>query len=72
MLNILYRLSDIDYFAPFPALSESISTHITYLDTIGRPKITLKYRDLTDKHTGTIYVRTKYALSLLPFHILTI
>ncbi|KAI0327775.1 oligosaccharyl transferase alpha subunit [Cubamyces sp. BRFM 1775] len=51
--------TDIDYFAPFPALSESMSTHITYLDTIGRPKITLKYRDLTDKHTGTIYVTYK-------------
>ncbi|KAI9001442.1 oligosaccharyl transferase alpha subunit [Trametes punicea] len=51
--------TDIDYFAPYPALSESISTHITYLDTIGRPKITLKYRDLTDKHSGTVYVTYK-------------
>ena len=49
-------VSDIDYFAPYPALSESISTHITYLDTIGRPKLTLKYQQLTDKHGGLIYV----------------
>ncbi|KAI0638058.1 oligosaccharyl transferase alpha subunit [Trametes polyzona] len=51
--------TDIDYFAPYPALSEQITKHITYLDTIGRPKITLKYKELTDKHTGTIYVTYK-------------
>ncbi|KAI0368147.1 oligosaccharyl transferase alpha subunit [Pilatotrama ljubarskyi] len=51
--------TDIDYFAPYPALSEYISKHITYLDTIGRPKITLKYKDLTDRHSGTIYVTYK-------------
>lgn len=50
--------SDIDYFAPYPPLSEQITKHITYLDTIGRPKITLKYKELTDKHTGQIYVST--------------
>lgn len=36
----------------------SISTHITYLDTKGRPAITLKYEQLTDRHTGVIYVST--------------
>ncbi|KAI0650316.1 oligosaccharyl transferase alpha subunit [Trametes meyenii] len=51
--------TDIDYFAPFPALKETITKHITYLDTIGRPKITLKYKELTDKHSGTIYVTYK-------------
>lgn len=54
--------SDIDYFAPYPPLSEQITKHITYLDTIGRPKITLKYKELTDKHTGQIYVRPNRAL----------
>lgn len=33
-----------------------ISTHITYLDTTGRPAITLKYKQLTDRHDGMIYV----------------
>ncbi|KAL1944192.1 hypothetical protein VTO73DRAFT_3377 [Trametes versicolor] len=51
--------TDIEYFTPYPALSEHISNHITYLDTIGRPKITLKYKELTDKHTGNIYVTYK-------------
>ncbi|KAH9853610.1 oligosaccharyl transferase alpha subunit [Lenzites betulinus] len=50
---------DIDYFAPYPALSERVSTHITYLDTAGRPKISLKYKELTDRHTGIIYVTYK-------------
>ncbi|KAI0698548.1 oligosaccharyl transferase alpha subunit [Cerioporus squamosus] len=55
--------TDIDYFVPYPALSETISTHITYLDTVGRPKITLKYAQLTDKHGGNIYVTYKVPFS---------
>ncbi|CDO71331.1 hypothetical protein BN946_scf184908.g89 [Trametes cinnabarina] len=51
--------TDIGYFPPYPALSEHITKHITYLDTMGRPQINLKYRDLTDKHTGNIYVTYK-------------
>lgn len=55
-LTAFFLCSDIEYFTPYPALSERISNHITYLDTIGRPKITLRYKELTDKHTGNIYV----------------
>lgn len=50
---------------PYPALSETISTHITYLDTVGRPKITLKYAQLTDKHGGNIYVSWRDLLSFV-------
>lgn len=32
-------------------------THITYLDTIGRPAVVLKSSLLTDQHTGIVYVR---------------
>jgi oligosaccharyltransferase complex subunit alpha (ribophorin I) len=32
------------------------STHITYLDTIGRPKITLQAERVTDRHAGLVYV----------------
>lgn len=60
---ILYR--DIKFHPPFPATVNSISNHITYLDTKGRPAITLKYEQLTDKHTGLIYVRTITLLVLL-------
>lgn len=31
-------------------------THITYLDTIGRPAVVLKSSLLTDQHTGIVYV----------------
>jgi len=48
--------SDVDVISPFPEVSRSMSTHITYLDTTGRPAVTLAYKDLTDKHTGIIYV----------------
>ena len=34
----------------------SISNHLTNLDTTGRPAITLKYRQLTYRHVGVIYV----------------
>jgi oligosaccharyltransferase complex subunit alpha (ribophorin I) len=33
-----------------------MSTHISYLDTTGRPAVILAYKNLTDKHTGMIYV----------------
>ncbi|TFK87076.1 oligosaccharyl transferase alpha subunit [Polyporus arcularius HHB13444] len=55
--------TDVDYVVPWPALSETLSTHITYLDTVGRPKITLKYAQLTDKHGGNIYVTYKVPFS---------
>ncbi|KAH7929440.1 Ribophorin I [Leucogyrophana mollusca] len=55
--------TDVEFLSPFPALSSSVSTHTTYLDTTGRPAITLEYKDLTDKHTGTIYVSYKVSLS---------
>jgi len=55
MLNVDF--SDIDVAAPFPALSSTISTHVSYLDTTGRPAVSLTYKDLTDKHTAMIYVR---------------
>lgn len=58
MILLISIVSDIDYYAPYPALSERISTHISYLDTVGRPKVTLKYKQLTDRHGGVIYVRS--------------
>ncbi|KAI6164857.1 Ribophorin I [Pisolithus thermaeus] len=48
--------SNIEFTSPFPALSSSVSTHITYLDTIGRAAVALTYKGLTGKHTGMIYV----------------
>jgi hypothetical protein len=53
----IYLSSDVEVFPPFPATESSISTHITYLDTTGRPAITFKYAELTDRHNQIIYVR---------------
>ncbi|KAI0080902.1 oligosaccharyl transferase alpha subunit [Panus rudis PR-1116 ss-1] len=54
---------DFDFYPPFPASVNELSSHITYLDTIGRPTITLHYNQLTDKHAGVIYVTYKVPLS---------
>ena len=59
--------SDIDYFLPYPALDETISKHVTYLDTIGRPMITLTYSQLTTKHDGNIYVSPAPPRLCVPF-----
>jgi oligosaccharyltransferase complex subunit alpha (ribophorin I) len=51
-----FELSDVELFTPYEPLSIEHSTHISYLDSLGRPAITLKYKDMTDKHTDVIYV----------------
>ncbi|KAG2156056.1 Ribophorin I [Suillus clintonianus] len=48
--------TNVEFVSPFPELSSSMSTHISYLDTTGRPAVTFAYKDLTYKHTGVIYV----------------
>ncbi|GJE84128.1 oligosaccharyl transferase alpha subunit [Phanerochaete sordida] len=55
--------TDIKFYPPFPAVMNSVSEHITYLDTKGRPAITLQYQQLTDKHTGVIFVSYKVPFS---------
>jgi oligosaccharyltransferase complex subunit alpha (ribophorin I) len=46
----------IDVFPPFAPITQERSTHITYLDSIGRPAVTLSFENLTDKHDGLVYV----------------
>ncbi|KAG6331749.1 hypothetical protein ID866_7343 [Astraeus odoratus] len=55
--------TDLEFISPFPALSSSVSTQTSYLDTIGRPTVTFTYKDLTDRHTGVIYVSYKVPLT---------
>jgi oligosaccharyltransferase complex subunit alpha (ribophorin I) len=55
--------TDVEVFPPFPALASSISTHVTYLDTTGRPAITFEYKQLTDRHNQIIYVAYKVPVS---------
>jgi oligosaccharyltransferase complex subunit alpha (ribophorin I) len=50
-------------FPPFSPSDFSSATHTTYLDTTGRPTVVFKYKNLTDKHTGVIYIAYKVPLS---------
>ena len=51
--------SDIDVYPPFAPITQQRSTHITYLDSIGRPAVTLSFENLTDMHNGMIYVSAR-------------
>ena len=53
----------MEVFPPFHPSSFSSATHTTYLDTTGRPVVTLKYKNLTDKHSGIIYIAYKVPFS---------
>ncbi|KAG6919438.1 hypothetical protein DXG01_006321 [Tephrocybe rancida] len=55
--------TDVSFTTPFPAISNTISTHTTYLDSIGRPKLTFEYKDLTLNHVRSIYVSYSVPLS---------
>ncbi|KAL4081862.1 Ribophorin I [Scleroderma yunnanense] len=55
--------TDVEFISPFPPLSSGVSTLVTYLDTIGRPVVSFDYKDLTDKHTGMIYVSYRVPFS---------
>ncbi|CCL99426.1 uncharacterized protein FIBRA_01444 [Fibroporia radiculosa] len=46
----------VDYIPPLSPVESEVHTHVTYLDTVGRPVIVLRYKHLTHKHAGTIYV----------------
>jgi len=47
---------DVEFLAPFPAVSNWTGTHTTYLDSVGRPKLTFTYKDLSLKHMDSIIV----------------
>ncbi|THH21585.1 hypothetical protein EUX98_g8357 [Antrodiella citrinella] len=55
--------TEVEFFAPFPALNDELSTAVTYLDTTGRPAVTLRYKNLTDTHAGIVYVAYKVPFS---------
>lgn len=59
------NVSDVEFSPPFAAPVNELSNHKTYLDSIGRPKLTLKYKDLTLLHAQKIYVRPTYTSSSL-------
>ncbi|KZP00188.1 oligosaccharyl transferase alpha subunit [Calocera viscosa TUFC12733] len=51
--------TDITVHPPFDVALMERSTHITYLDTIGRPAFDFHAQKLTEKHDGFIYITYK-------------
>lgn len=58
------RDRDVEFFPSFLPVESGFSTHTTYLDTVGRPAVFLKYTQLTDRHSGTVYVSIISSCSL--------
>lgn len=56
-VGLIHLDRDIEFATPFKALSNWLSTRVTYLDSIGRPTLAFEYKDLTDKHAQSILVR---------------
>ncbi|KAG5646561.1 hypothetical protein DXG03_002864 [Asterophora parasitica] len=55
--------TDVEFSPPFPALENRLSTHTTYLDSTGRPKLTFEYENLTVMHAQSIFVSYKVPLA---------
>ncbi|TYJ56949.1 hypothetical protein B9479_002395 [Cryptococcus floricola] len=53
----------IEIYTPFPVDSISRSIHKTYLDTTGRPQITIKKARCTEQHAKNVYVTYHYPFS---------
>ncbi|KAF8621636.1 hypothetical protein AX15_007654 [Amanita polypyramis BW_CC] len=64
-LNIILPegATDIEFFLPYPAVENQFLTHVTYLDTTGRPKLVFTYKNLTPVHAANIYVTYSVSLS---------
>jgi oligosaccharyltransferase complex subunit alpha (ribophorin I) len=46
----------VEVFTPFKVDSIEHSIHKTYLDSTGRPKVTMKKKNCTERHDQLIYV----------------
>lgn len=55
--------SDVEVFTPFPVDSFEHSLHKTYLDTTGRPVVTLTKALVTENHAQPVYVTYTYSTS---------
>lgn len=50
---------------PYPVSSQSDGTHSTYLDTAGRPMITLRAHNLVENHIEDIEIEYEFSKSYL-------
>ncbi|RDB22610.1 Dolichyl-diphosphooligosaccharide--protein glycosyltransferase subunit 1 [Hypsizygus marmoreus] len=55
--------TDVEFVPPFPAVANWISTHTTYLDSVGRPELTFQYKDLTVFHAQNIFISYRVPLA---------
>lgn len=55
--------TDVEVVTPFAVDSIEHSVHRTYLDTIGRPMVTIKKSLVTENHAQPVYVTYAYPLS---------
>ncbi|KAL7420065.1 dolichyl-diphosphooligosaccharide--protein glycosyltransferase subunit 1 [Cryptotrichosporon argae] len=52
--------TEVTVISPFRADSVAHATHKTYLDSIGRPEITLTKSHATEQHAQPVYIRYRY------------
>lgn len=55
--------TDVEVFTPFPVDAIEHSVHKTYLDTSGRPVVTITKSLVTENHAQNVYVSYNYPLS---------
>ena len=55
--------TDVNVHVPFPVDSIEHSVHKTYLDTTGRPVVTITKALVTENHAQPVYVTYSYPLS---------
>ncbi|KAL1408707.1 dolichyl-diphosphooligosaccharide--protein glycosyltransferase subunit 1 [Vanrija albida] len=55
--------TDVEVFTPFPVDAIEHSVHKTYLDTTGRPVVTITKALVTENHAQNVYVSYNYPLS---------
>jgi oligosaccharyltransferase complex subunit alpha (ribophorin I) len=55
--------TDVNVIVPFPVDSVEHSLHKTYLDTTGRPVVTITKALVTENHAQSVYVTYSYPLS---------
>lgn len=57
--------TDVQVFTPFPVDEIEHGVHKTYLDTTGRPVVTLKKHLVTENHAQPVYVTYEYSRGAL-------
>lgn len=57
--------TDLELMTPFPVERQADSLHYTYLDTVGRPVVTIKKTNAVDSHIQDFQLRYKFPKSMI-------